>query len=173
MLRTRWTVIALVAAFGIATLLVLPDRRPITTPKDCVPKPQERQRLGVTPIPYAEIIDLSPDVPERDKSQIIVFRCDGRFALYKVLGASALVYPELGPGDVIFNSFPAESLVGQQIHVTTPVVVTVVVTATPRPPVTPFPTDTPRSYPPAPPEPTATPWDYPAATLTARAKPRP
>jgi len=185
MVRSRWAIVLLVAAFGIAALLVLPGRYSFATSNGCVPTPHEPERigtatitpdarltatpgpspvsLGVTPIPYAEIIDLAPDIPDRDKAQVIVFRCDGRFALYWVPGSTALVIPELGPGDVIFNSFSPESLVGQHIHITTDT------------PETPRPTEvtiTPFGWVPSP-YPTLTPWDYPIETPTASQTPWP
>jgi len=188
--------IVAVVLIAIAALFVLPGRRSFDTGNACVPTPQERHRLGlatitpdarwtatpgfppvsffdITPIPIAETIDLAPEMPQRDKAQVIVFQCDGRFVRYWVPGTLEQRAVELGSGDVLFRIVPAESLYVPhvQIWVTEPTV-EIILTATPRP-VTPFPTETPRSYPPAPPEPTSTPWDYPAMTLTASAMPKP
>jgi hypothetical protein len=185
MYRSRWIVVTFIALFGLVTLLVLPGRYSFQSSNGCAPTPQERYRLGlatitpdarwrttpgpsgvsfdITPISIAETIDLSPEMPQRDKAQVIVFRCDGRFVRYWVPGMLEEAAVELGPGDVLFFIVPAESLfvAHVQIHVTEPTV-EILLSATPHPVtlVTPFPTETPRSYPPVTPVPTSTPMPY-------------
>lgn len=67
----------------------------------------------VTPRVYANIVDLSPEVPLRDKVEIVVFRCDGTFDQF-LAGPEIDVYQylNLGPGDVVINIVPPASLMG-------------------------------------------------------------
>jgi len=91
--RLRALIVAVVL-IAIAALIVLPGRHSFATWNGCVPTPHEPERIatatitpdgrltatpgpspviyGVTPIPYAEVIDLAPEMPERDKSQVTI-----------------------------------------------------------------------------------------------------
>jgi hypothetical protein len=76
-------------------------------------------RLGlgpsVTPRVYAHTIDLSPGIPLRDKWEIIVFRCDGTFEQF--LGGpevNIFQFLDLQAGDVILNTIPPASLMGNE-----------------------------------------------------------
>jgi hypothetical protein len=113
----------------------------VTGPATATPTwaPPER----VTPWPtitpfYSKQTDLAPDLEQADKSEVIVFRCDGAKEIYWVrptddrsatIGALAL-----GPGDVIIHWYPP-SLMGHQILAPT------------RVPITPYPTYTHGPYP--------------------------
>jgi len=68
---------------------------------------------SVTPRVYANIVDLSPDVPLRDKVEIVFFRCDGTFDQF-LAGPEIDFDPflNLGPGDVVINIVPPASLMG-------------------------------------------------------------
>jgi len=109
-----------------------------TRPWYCVPLPRETRQSGsptstpfpltsamtitpnkfqvaptVTPRVYANVFDLSPEVPLRDKWEYMVFRCDGTFDQFLV-GPEIDFDPflELGPGDVIIDMIPPASLMG-------------------------------------------------------------
>jgi hypothetical protein len=56
---------------------------------------------SVTPIPYANIIDMDPQIPDRDKSYIVVYRCNGTFDLYKTSDSNFNNIP-LNEGDVFY-----------------------------------------------------------------------
>jgi len=126
----------------LPTLLVTPSP---TRPANCVPLPQEKtididmtlsptpdhletpdpnlliESPSVTPLPFANTFDLSPELQVRDKWEIIVFRCDGTFDLY--LGGPEINVDQsiiLNPGDVIYNGFPPASLMGHEPSLATP-----------------------------------------------------
>jgi hypothetical protein len=58
---------------------------------------------SVIPIPYANIIDMDPQIPDRDKSYIVVYRCNGTFDLYKTGDPNFNNIP-LNEGDVIYHT---------------------------------------------------------------------
>lgn len=109
-----------------------------TRPWYCVPLPREARQGGsptstpfpltsamtltpnkflvaptVTPRAYANVFDLSPEVPLRDKWEYVIFRCDGTFDQF-FTGPEIDFDPflELGPGDVLINMIPPASLMG-------------------------------------------------------------
>ncbi len=105
-----------------------------TRPAHCVPIPRYPTPAGpptatpdqfatsgpnlsptITPIPFAHIYNLSPEMPFEEQSIIVVFRCDGTFDLY---GAGPEInideYLRLEPGDVIFSSNGPAYLMGHQ-----------------------------------------------------------
>jgi hypothetical protein len=103
-----------------------------TRPAYCVPIPREptsdipptatparfstqavQDQPTLTPIPFTHVIDLSPELPLEDKSELVVFRCDGTFDLY--WGGPEInmdLAVNLGPGDVILSSSSPASLMG-------------------------------------------------------------
>jgi len=105
-----------------------------TRPPNCVPIPQESpsgdiltptpNRISVyTPIPrptvtpqiYTNIIDLSPQLPANEKSEVIVFRCNGNLDKY-LAGSDINIFEnlQLEPGDVIIDSVPPTILMGHR-----------------------------------------------------------
>ncbi len=105
-----------------------------TRPTYCVPLPQEAQMIGtptptpnrfststpyfrptVTPIPFAQTYDLSPELPLSEKSEIVIFRCNGAFDLY-LAGPNVDIDQaiELEDGDIILGSSPPASLMGHE-----------------------------------------------------------
>jgi hypothetical protein len=105
-----------------------------TRPINCVPLPQELEdnlpltptpdhfvsqipnsRPTVTPRSYTNTFDLNPELPIQDKSQIVVFRCDGYLDLYLV-GPDTNIDQTitLAPGDIIISSAPPRYLMGQK-----------------------------------------------------------
>jgi hypothetical protein len=68
----------------------------------------------VTPIPFAKTVDLDPNSPEDEKSEVVVFRCDGSFERW-LLGPDNLIEEiQLIAGDVILGSAPPGSLMGHE-----------------------------------------------------------
>jgi hypothetical protein len=115
---------------GLSQSILLPPQRtsiPVPSPvrpAGCVPLPQNEPNTknmtneilpSVTPIPFMHKYDLSPDIDPKDKWEATVYRCDGSFDKY--LGGvninSQFSIP-LGPGDIIINSAPPASMMGQQ-----------------------------------------------------------
>lgn len=111
-----------------------------TRPAYCVPLPPTAQPIGTpTPTPsrlssalpitspmpdlvqavnpraHANIFDLSPELPLRDKSEIIVFRCNGTFDQYWA-GPEVDVdsFLNLEPGDVVYSSAAPASMMGHR-----------------------------------------------------------
>jgi hypothetical protein len=103
-----------------------------TRPAYCVPIPREAQMNGtptptpnrystpkpnfsptVTPIPFAHIYDLSPELPLSEKSKTEIFRCNGMFDLY-LAGPNVDVHQAIGleDGDIILYSAPPASIMG-------------------------------------------------------------
>lgn len=148
----------------------------VTRPSDCVPFPTDEKstatltptparsasavpssRASVTPRVYANMIDLSPELPVEEKSQIIVFRCNGSFDHYFVgpnIDINSRI--QLYPGDVIIQSIAPAMLMGHKPPEPTEVPPSNPPTTFPYPPaitITPTPT-IPMTYP-APPTLTA------------------
>jgi hypothetical protein len=70
---------------------------------------------SVTPRAYANIADLSPEVPLQDKWETIVFRCNGTFDKFLAgPGVEVDQFLKLEPGDVVINTIPPASLMGQE-----------------------------------------------------------
>lgn len=69
----------------------------------------------ITPRIYNQTIDLSPEISIKEKSQIIIFRCNGTFDLY-LLGSEININEKiiLSPGDLIINTIPPASLMGRK-----------------------------------------------------------
>jgi len=105
-----------------------------TRPTYCVPLPQESAtdssrtptpdrysspepyfHATVTPRGYSHVYDLSPELPLIDKSEIVVFRCDGTFDLY-LIGPDVNLDQNINlyPGDVIISSAPPASMMGHE-----------------------------------------------------------
>lgn len=76
-----------------------PDRFATPRPEDGLPTP--------TPIVFANIVDLSPEMPQEEKWHMIVLRCDGSRDLYAA-GPDVDIYEHihLEAGDVILNHEP-------------------------------------------------------------------
>jgi len=138
------TTVAVIVLVGAMVLLLRTDGNslpgnPVST---CVPTPAPPTPIGtpsstpdssmaytpvpthdfgptLTPYPIAEVIDLSGDSAVEDRAQVAVFRCDGKLVLYIIAKGEGNSIP-LGPGDTIYNSAPAESQMGIQLHVSTP-----------------------------------------------------
>lgn len=109
-------------------------------PSECVPLPRAKQVLesatptrspfsptesgissllglapSVTPRIFANIIDLNPEVPLRDKWEIIVFRCNGNYDKYlRASGTDIDLYLKMEPGDIIINTIPPLSMMGHE-----------------------------------------------------------
>jgi hypothetical protein len=96
-----------------------------TRPADCIPLPKNIYNdlkspptpaaniPSVTPIPFKNTIDLSPDIAMSSKWETIVFRCDGSFDRYLTgpnLDPRKAI--SLGPGDVIILAIPPSSMMG-------------------------------------------------------------
>jgi hypothetical protein len=128
----------------------------LTPTPDRLTSPIPNSRPTVTPRVYANFIDLSPELPPQDKSEIVVFRCNGNFDLF-LAGPQIDINQSINlePGDLVISSIPPAFLMGHQ---------------PPEPPD--WPTITPATsmpYPPpiTPSPETATPFSYPApATST-------
>lgn len=68
---------------------------------------------SVTPLPIDHNIDLNPEIPLVEKSEIIVYRCDGTYDRYYVGGNGDISSQlELREGDVILSSAPPAKLIG-------------------------------------------------------------
>ena len=77
--------------------------------------PRQSFAPSVTPRVYAHIFDLSPEIPLREKWEVIVFRCDGTFEQF--LGGPEIDFYQildLQAGDVILNTIPPASLMGNE-----------------------------------------------------------
>lgn len=71
------------------------------------------QIATVTPIPFAHIYDLDPDVDQDQKSNVVIFRCNGDWDLY--LFSPRWDFDQavsLGPGDIIISTGPPSVLMG-------------------------------------------------------------
>ncbi len=79
------------------------------------PVPDFRPVVTVTPRVYAHIVDLSPELPRKDKGNITVFRCNGTFDLF-IAGPEINIDQsiKLEPGDVILSASPPASMMGQE-----------------------------------------------------------
>lgn len=60
-------------------------------------------RPSVTPLPYTLVVDMDPQMPDRNKSFVVVYRCGGTIDLYKVVPVKLKDIP-LGEGDVILHA---------------------------------------------------------------------
>ncbi len=62
----------------------------------------------VTPIPFSQVIDLAPDLAAGNKTQIIVYRCDGRYELFltnpSLEGRTVTETLQLEPGDIVVST---------------------------------------------------------------------
>src|SRR5262249_29576950 len=83
-----------------------PDNSLVQTPKPAVISP------SVTPIPFSKVTDLAPDLPAKDKTQVIVYRCNGTYELYYIGYVPVSEAVNLLPGDVIVNVISPASLMG-------------------------------------------------------------
>jgi len=155
-----------------------------TRPAYCVPIPREAQMSGtptptpnryatpkpnfspsVTPIPFAHIYDLNPELPLSEKSKTEIFRCNGTFDLY-LAGPNVDVDQaiNLEDGDIIISSGPPTSLMGHE---------------PPEPPgsvptqIPPVSTSTSFPYPPPPTPIDSTPAPYPAPVTSTPGNPEP
>lgn len=72
-------------------------------------------RPTVTPRKYDLTIDLSAEISIKEKSQIIIFRCNGTFDLY-LIGPEINITERiiLSPGDLIISSIPPASQMGRK-----------------------------------------------------------
>ncbi|HVN53974.1 MAG TPA: hypothetical protein VMT46_06550 [Anaerolineaceae bacterium] len=61
--------------------------------------------VSATPLPIAQVIDLSPDAAENDKSHAVVYRCDGTWIEYKFSDLRLDDLP-LSPGDTVYLTVP-------------------------------------------------------------------
>lgn len=94
----------------------LPIGLPTPTPNILtLPVPTPPHSQGVTPIPFSHIYDLSPQLPQRDKCEIIVFRCNGAFDQFWAAPDIDIHRAiALAEGDIILNSIPPASLMGHE-----------------------------------------------------------
>jgi hypothetical protein len=70
---------------------------------------------SVTPRVYANIVDLSPEIPLQDKWETVVFRCDGTFDKFLAgPGIDVDQFLNLEPGDVVINTIAPASLMGHE-----------------------------------------------------------
>jgi hypothetical protein len=155
-----------------------------TRPAYCVPIPRPAQISGtltptpdrlstpiphfspsVTPIPLANTYDLSPELPLSEKSEIVIFRCNGAFDLY-LAGPNVEIDQaiELEVGDIVYSSGPPASLMGHEPPEPTGSVLTQIPLAS-----------TPTSFPyPPPPTPVdSSPAPYPAPVTLTPENPEP
>ncbi len=62
----------------------------------------------VTPFPFSRRVDLAPDVAAENKTQIIVYRCDGRYELFltkpSLEGRTITETVQLEPGDIVVST---------------------------------------------------------------------
>lgn len=71
------------------------------------------QQPTATAYPITQKFDLSPNLPDQQKSTLLVFRCNGNYEQY--LAGPEVAIPtalELQPGDRIIQSIPPTVLVG-------------------------------------------------------------
>jgi hypothetical protein len=89
-----------------ATLTATPDR---------IISPIPYSRPSVTPRVFGQVIDLSPELPYQEKTEVIIFRCSGVFDKYYAGPEMDILQAiNLEPGDLLVNSIPPVSMMGHQ-----------------------------------------------------------
>ncbi len=102
-------------------------------------RPDDMGMPTVTPIPFKVSIDLSKDIPLKDKSRIIVQTKDGEYKEILIAPDELVGLPEnrartllgLSEGDRIINTIPPQSLMGNIPHQQPPCPVTPYATGRP------------------------------------------
>ncbi|RUA16594.1 MAG: hypothetical protein DSY55_03795 [Clostridia bacterium] len=99
---------------------------PTRTPNPLTPASDDRVGPTVTPLPIKQVIDIDPDIPNREKITIIIQRENGdfiqiwasseRFQDDQVISRLGQLLPELGltSSDKVFDIAPPASLMGKE-----------------------------------------------------------
>lgn len=83
------------------------------------PKPGTPNFVTPTPIPFAKVTDLAPDLPDSQKTRFIVYRCNGSYELFwgrlleNTQGITETL--KLEPGDILLYAVPPPSYLPRKV----------------------------------------------------------